>query len=114
MREKHSLAQKNSAVSRDCAEPHENPNLTHVIETRAPGSCSNYVEEKGRLQWLIQPVGAKKTVRSGPFDELTHRHRYDYLSQETMSKQVTSARGEANIAVQIDDNEWQTARGDGA
>jgi hypothetical protein len=32
---------ENSAVYGDCAEPHENPNLTHMLETRAPGFCSN-------------------------------------------------------------------------
>ena len=39
---------RNGAVSKDCAEPHENPNLTLDYLTRKRGIRSNGSEEKAR------------------------------------------------------------------
>jgi hypothetical protein len=81
-------SEENGAVSEDCAAPHENPNLTLVIETGNTGFRSKGNEKR---------FGGMRAPGS---------HKYSTIS-------MTSAAGQASIELQIHDNEWQTARGDG-
>jgi len=61
--------QKNGAVSEDCAEPHENPNLTLLIQTAQGEICSN---GKTSICFANSGVGLESPAGEAFLVELRH------------------------------------------
>ncbi|MCX6924517.1 MAG: hypothetical protein NT154_15070 [Verrucomicrobia bacterium] len=112
------MGKKNGAVCRDCAEPHENPNLTVINKTDTAEICSKKNQMAGE--------GWKMHCFAIPYRILKHHQNAGVLmgkrlfADDTPHRgtkcaliKMTSAARRVIVIFKIHDDEWQSATGNG-